>query len=69
MEHVLLVGPQRPRLAGRGQDGRLRRELVVEVADVAVALDGGHERGLHLLGQQPVPVQVLTETSRGRVTY
>lgn len=71
-EHVLLVRVERPGLPGRGQDGGLRGKLVVEVADVVGALDGRHERGLHLLRQQPVPIHVLTEREwniRGSVQF
>lgn len=60
-EHLLLVGREDPGLTGRRQDGRLRGELVVEVADVLAPLDCRNERRPYLLGQEAVPVDILVE--------
>lgn len=60
-EHLLLVPAQWAWLSGRREHRCLRRELVIEVAHVAGAVDRRHERRLHFLRQEPIPVDVLQE--------
>lgn len=63
-KHLLLVGGQVPGLPGRRQDGCLRGELVVKVADVLTTLDGRDKWRPDLLCQEGVPVDVLLETQQ-----
>lgn len=60
-EAVLVFARERAGLARRRERRRLGGELLVEVADVFFAADGGDEGGGHLPLQQRLPVHVLEE--------
>lgn len=66
-EGRLLRGREGPRVAGRAQRRGLARELLVEVADVGAARQGGHEGRRQAPGQQGVPAQSL-QGGRGQVS-